>query len=169
MFLKPGTDTDTDSICTALRDNSTIVNVAPIRRESSHGSGCQVWKFSRPAASAQAMDCVHSSLVRPAGATLRIDALLSLARRFLERHRFDKRAGKRRRRERWIAWGVSPSNGRQKTKSRGAATDAVVSGFSCRPSGAHHLFRALYLGLTPQAKYLSPLRGSCMQGCHVLN
>jgi len=26
--------------------------------------------------------------------------------------------------------------------------------------------RPLYLGLTPQAKYLSPLRGSCMHGCH---
>ncbi len=74
----------------------------------------------------------------------------------------------RRRRDSFIAWGVSPRNrasqnreaperGRQIAAAASAA--ATIFRSSVAASRLEDLFRAVFLGLTPQANYLSPLRG----------
>jgi hypothetical protein len=74
----------------------------------------------------------------------------------------------RRRRDRSIAWGVSPRNTVQKKPtSREAATDiftimaaAHAAAAICRPFRAVHFPGSSILGLTPQAMNMPPLRGS---------
>jgi hypothetical protein len=68
---------------------------------------------------------------------------------------------KRRRRDRWIAWGVSPRMVGQ-TKNPAAERRQMPLGlsFSVAPLGLTIYVWPWTLGLTPQAKYLPPLRGS---------
>jgi hypothetical protein len=77
-------------------------------------------------------------------------------------------ANERRRRDRLIAWGVSPryrvsqhpeapERGRQIAAAASAA--ATIFRLSVAASRLEGFSPALFLGLTPQANYLSPLRG----------
>ena len=74
----------------------------------------------------------------------------------------------RRRRDRLIAWGVSPryritqhpeapERGRQIAAAASAA--AIIFQLSVAASRLEDFFRAVFLGLTPQAMSMPPLRG----------
>jgi hypothetical protein len=68
----------------------------------------------------------------------------------------------RRKRGRWLAWGASPRrrNGSKEIQPRSG--DRQMRNRFCLspPPGAFLLSSSLFLGLTPQAKHVSPLRGS---------
>ena len=54
----------------------------------------------------------------------------------------------------------SESSPATRTEGEGEEVGVGHGRHICRPSGAFFVFLTIYLGLTPQAKYLSPLRGS---------